>query len=96
MNAPQMDSLLLTARNGAVLRISLNRPQARNALSSALMGALQMIIGSTIMALAGLFANGRPEPMTFGIAVCAVAAFLVTQFALRRVAAATALNPSTS
>jgi enoyl-CoA hydratase/carnithine racemase len=40
MNAPQMDSLLLTARNGAVLRISLNRPQARNALSSALMGEL--------------------------------------------------------
>jgi enoyl-CoA hydratase/carnithine racemase len=40
MNVPQTDSLLLTARNGAVLRISLNRPQARNALSSALMGAL--------------------------------------------------------
>ncbi|HEX4370870.1 MAG TPA: enoyl-CoA hydratase [Rhizomicrobium sp.] len=40
MNAPHTDSLLLTARDGAVLRISLNRPQARNALSSALMGAL--------------------------------------------------------
>ena len=40
MNAPQQDSLLLTTRDGAVLRISLNRPQARNALSSALMGAL--------------------------------------------------------
>lgn len=40
MNAPHQDSLLLTARDGAVLRISLNRPQARNALSSALMGAL--------------------------------------------------------
>jgi len=35
-----MDSLLIAARAGAVLRISLNRPQARNALSSALMGAL--------------------------------------------------------
>src|ERR1700761_1958690 len=40
MNAPHTDSLLLTARDGAVLRISLNRPQARNALSSGLMGAL--------------------------------------------------------
>jgi enoyl-CoA hydratase/carnithine racemase len=40
MNAPHTDSLLLTARDGAVLRLSLNRPQARNALSSALMGAL--------------------------------------------------------
>src|SRR6202012_1541535 len=40
MNAPHLDSLILTTRDGAVLRISLNRPQARNALSSALMGAL--------------------------------------------------------
>jgi DHA1 family bicyclomycin/chloramphenicol resistance-like MFS transporter len=55
--------------------------------ASALMGALQMIIGSAIMALAGLFANGTPRPMAFGIAACAVAAFLVTQMALRRVAA---------
>ena len=40
MNAHQMDSPLLSARAGAVLRLSLNRPAARNALSSALMGAL--------------------------------------------------------
>lgn len=40
MNAPQLDSPLLSARTGAVLRLSLNRPRARNALSSALMGAL--------------------------------------------------------
>ena len=40
MNAPNTDPLLLTARDGAVLRIALNRPQARNALSSVLMGAL--------------------------------------------------------
>jgi DHA1 family bicyclomycin/chloramphenicol resistance-like MFS transporter len=63
--------------------------------ASALMGALQMIIGSAIMALAGIFANGTPKPMVFGIAACAVAAFLVTQFALRRVAAMPAPNPST-
>lgn len=63
--------------------------------ASALMGALQMIIGSAVMALAGLFANGLPQPMVFGIAACAVAALLVTQLALRRVAATLAPNPST-
>ena len=40
MNAPQLDSPLLSVRLGAVLRLSLNRPRARNALSSALMGVL--------------------------------------------------------
>jgi enoyl-CoA hydratase/carnithine racemase len=40
MNAPHLDSLLLMARQRAVQRISLNRPKARNALSSALMAAL--------------------------------------------------------
>ena len=63
--------------------------------ASALMGSLQMIIGSAIMALAGLFANGTPRPMAFGIAACAVGAFLVTQFALRQVAANAIPNPST-
>lgn len=63
--------------------------------ASALMGALQMIIGSAVMALAGLFANGLPQPMVFGIAACAVAAYLVTQLALRRVAATLVPNPST-
>jgi DHA1 family bicyclomycin/chloramphenicol resistance-like MFS transporter len=63
--------------------------------ASALMGALQMIIGSAVMALAGLFANGMPQPMAYGIAACAVAAFLVTQLALRRVAATLAPDPST-
>ena len=63
--------------------------------ASALMGALQMIIGSAVMALAGLFANGMPQPMAYGIAACAVAAFLVTLLALRRVAATLAPDPST-
>lgn len=40
MNIAAKDALVLTAREGQVLRISLNRPQARNALSSALMAAL--------------------------------------------------------
>ncbi len=71
--------------------LSLEHHGAIAGTASALMGSLQMIIGSAIMALAGLFADGSPKPMTFGIAACAAAAFLVTQFALRRPAA----NPST-
>ncbi len=62
--------------------------------ASALMGALQMIIGSAIMALAGLFADGTPRPMVFGIAACAIAAFVATQVALRRVRAQSAPEPS--
>jgi enoyl-CoA hydratase/carnithine racemase len=41
MNAPTSESLVLEARHGAVLRLTLNRPSARNALSEGLMGALQ-------------------------------------------------------
>ncbi|HEX4118477.1 MAG TPA: enoyl-CoA hydratase [Rhizomicrobium sp.] len=41
MNAPTPPPLLLTAHAGGVLRLVLNRPQARNALSSELMVALQ-------------------------------------------------------
>src|SRR6202012_5228230 len=40
MNIPAPDSLVLSCQVGGVLRLSLNRPAARNALSSALMGAL--------------------------------------------------------
>ena len=38
---PADDALLLTARNGAVLTLTMNRPQQRNALSEGLMAALQ-------------------------------------------------------
>jgi len=62
--------------------------------ASALMGSIQMIVGSAIMALAGLFANGDPQPMAYGIAGCAIAAFLVTQFALKRVSTGAAASPS--
>ena len=41
MNAPQTEPLVLAARDGAVLRLVLNRPAARNALSERLMAALQ-------------------------------------------------------
>ena len=41
MNAPRSEPLVLAGRNGAVLRLALNRPGARNALSENLMAALQ-------------------------------------------------------
>ena len=37
---PADDALVLSAREGAVLTLTLNRPQARNALSEGLMAAL--------------------------------------------------------
>ena len=40
MNAPTPPPLLLSAHTGGVLKLILNRPQARNALSSELMAAL--------------------------------------------------------
>jgi len=41
MNAPAAEPLLLSALENGVLRLTLNRPKARNALSSALMAALK-------------------------------------------------------
>jgi enoyl-CoA hydratase/carnithine racemase len=41
MNAPHSEPLVLAARDGGVLRLILNRPGARNALSESLMAALQ-------------------------------------------------------
>jgi len=47
MNAPHSDLLILSSQDGAVLRLTLNRPSARNALSEGLMGALQDALDST-------------------------------------------------
>ncbi len=44
MNAPASEPLVLTSRNGPVLRLALNRPRARNALSESLMAALQSVL----------------------------------------------------
>ena len=41
MNAPTSEPLVLTSREGHVLKLTLNRPNARNALSEGLMAALQ-------------------------------------------------------
>jgi len=44
MNAPLSEALLLESENEAILRLTLNRPRARNALSEALMEALQVAL----------------------------------------------------
>src|SRR6185312_13211485 len=44
MNAPAQEPLVLSAHNGAVLTLTLNRASARNALSAGLMGALQFAL----------------------------------------------------
>lgn len=41
MNAPTTEPLVLAAKSGAIARLTLNRASARNALSQALMAALQ-------------------------------------------------------
>jgi DHA1 family bicyclomycin/chloramphenicol resistance-like MFS transporter len=66
-------SVLALERNGAIA-----------GTASALMGSTQMVTGAVVMAVAGLFADGAPQPMVIGIAACGVAAFLVAQIVLRR------------
>ena len=51
--------------------------------ASALMGAVQMIVGAAAMAAAGAFADGGPLPMAVGVAVCAALAFVFTRLTLR-------------
>jgi enoyl-CoA hydratase/carnithine racemase len=48
MNAPHPDSPVVSARERKVLRLVLNRPAARNALSEALMGTLQAALHAAV------------------------------------------------
>jgi DHA1 family bicyclomycin/chloramphenicol resistance-like MFS transporter len=64
--------------------LALERHGAIAGTASALMGSIQMVTGAAVMALAGLFADGAPQPMVIGIAACGVAAFPVAQIVLRR------------
>lgn len=52
--------------------------------ASALMGTLQFVTAAVAMVIAGLFFNGTALPMAAGIALCAVAAFLLTQATIAR------------
>ncbi|RZI73314.1 MAG: Bcr/CflA family efflux MFS transporter, partial [Variovorax sp.] len=50
--------------------------------ASALMGTLQMLTGAAMMALVGLFTDGRPLPMVAGMAAGALVALVLTWFTL--------------
>ncbi|MHA4977700.1 multidrug effflux MFS transporter [Pseudomonas extremorientalis] len=64
--------------------------------ASALLGAIQMIIGALSMTLIGVFADHTPAPMLIGIALCAIAAVFTTVWTLRRLPAHLASAPPSS
>jgi DHA1 family bicyclomycin/chloramphenicol resistance-like MFS transporter len=53
--------------------------------ASALLGTLQMLTGALMMALVGLFTDGRPLPMVAGMTIGALVALLLTWLTLGRV-----------
>ncbi|WP_269714946.1 multidrug effflux MFS transporter [Caulobacter sp. NIBR2454] len=55
--------------------------------ASALMGAIHVTIGAATMAIAGLFADGKPLSMITGITACALTAFVLAQIFVRPPAA---------
>ena len=69
----------------AVLALDNHGPIAGTA--SALMGTLQMLIGTVAMAVAGLYATGDPLPMVVGMTIGALIGVTLTWLTLRRRAA---------
>ena len=64
--------------------LSLENHGAIAGTASALMGALQFVVGAAVMAVSGIVADGAPKPMVIGIAISAVMAFAIARFALHR------------
>jgi DHA1 family bicyclomycin/chloramphenicol resistance-like MFS transporter len=50
--------------------------------ASALMGALQFVVGGAVMAVSGIFVNGAPKPMVIGIAISALIALAIARVTL--------------
>jgi DHA1 family bicyclomycin/chloramphenicol resistance-like MFS transporter len=67
--------------NASVL--ALERHGAIAGTASALLGTVQMTGATLVMAVAGIFANGKPLAMVGGIAACALAAFGLVRWILR-------------
>jgi len=63
--------------------LSLENHGAIAGTASALMGALQFVVGAAVMAVSGLFAGGAPKPMVVGIALSALVAFAIARLTLR-------------
>ena len=59
--------------------LSLESHGAIAGTASALMGAIQFVVGAAVMALSGIFANGAPKPMIMGIAISALIAFAIAR-----------------
>jgi MFS transporter, DHA1 family, multidrug resistance protein len=62
--------------------LSLENHGAIAGTASALMGALQFVVGAAVMAVSGIFANGAPKPMMLGIAISALIAFAIARVTL--------------
>jgi MFS transporter, DHA1 family, multidrug resistance protein len=62
--------------------LSLENHGAIAGTASALMGALQFVVGAAVMAVSGIFANGAPKPMMIGIALSALIAFAIARVTL--------------
>jgi MFS transporter, DHA1 family, multidrug resistance protein len=63
--------------------LSLENHGAIAGTASALMGALQFVVGAAVMAVSGLFADGAPKPMVVAIALSALVAFAIARLTLR-------------
>ncbi|RKP55837.1 multidrug effflux MFS transporter [Pararobbsia silviterrae] len=74
--------------------LSLDHHGAIAGTASALMGAMQFVVGAIVMALSGLVADGTAKPMVVCIAATALTTFVIAQFTLRREAAGAAVAES--
>lgn len=62
--------------------LALEKHGAIAGTASALLGTLQMLTGALVMAMVGLFTDGRPLPMVTGMAAGALIAFVLTWLTL--------------
>lgn len=69
--------------------LALEKHGAIAGTASALLGTLQMLTGAVVMAVVGLFTDGRPLPMVAGMAGGALVAMLLTWLTLGGAAAGT-------
>ena len=63
--------------------LALDKHGAIAGSASALMGALHMVVGSTVMGIVGAFADATPLPMIAGIAACAAVSFSIGHMTLK-------------
>ena len=64
--------------------LSLEEHGAIAGTASALMGAVQFVVGAIIMAVSAIFTAGRPQPMIYCIAACALITLGLTLATLRQ------------